>query len=133
MQKLYTKFKSEHHEMYQKLDETLYILSTLKNKRNDSFLIEAVNNLLFYVEQLINQHFKEEEEKLFPEIKDSELLKTLLSDHKAITDKYNNLKELLSHFSSEKDYKKDLLFPSYNLIATISHHGQREDATILNQ
>jgi hypothetical protein len=31
------------------------------------------------------------------------------------------------------DYKTQILFPSYNLIATINHHAQREDRELFQK
>ncbi len=126
--------KEEHQEIYQKLDRFLHEISSVKNTRNDEFLISKVEALLVYVEQLLKEHFQIEEDELFPALIKSnpELeasVEVCLEEHKTIKTKFTKLTECLLKFKQDQsiDYKSNLLFPAYNLIATINHHAQRED------
>ena len=131
----YSVYINEHKELYQKLEYFLLEFTKLKNKRDDEFLILRSKELYSYLEGLLNEHFKEEEQKLFPEIKDQleqEIYDKITGDHDEIRAKFASLKTKMQAFETnrELDYKTELLFPTYNLIATISHHAQREDKYI---
>jgi iron-sulfur cluster repair protein YtfE (RIC family) len=127
----------EHKELYQKLECFLSEFTMLKNKRDDEFLIKISKPFYEYIEVLLNQHFKEEEEKLFPDLKNKmspEILARIIHDHIEIREKFEALKVNMEAFKLDRnlDYKAQILFPSYNLIATINHHAQREDLHIFN-
>ncbi len=132
MNLLIAKLKTEHQELYKKLEIFLQELSQLKNIRNDEQLLESSKNLLDYVKQILDEHFTEEEEKLFPRLGQSELVAKLLNDHLDIRNKYDKVLIAYTNFDKSKDYKQELLFPAYNLIATINHHAAREDKELFN-
>ena len=131
---LINKYKQEHQELYQKLESYLLDLTKVKVDRDDEHLIKTCTEVLAYIKEILENHFKEEERDLFPEYQKEkpELIERLLSDHQEIEDKYLNLQKQFQDFTDnpkreELDYKTMLLFPAYNLIATINHHAQRED------
>lgn len=128
------KLEEEHQEIYEKLAFFMEQISSVKNKRNDEFLIKQVSELIDFVRQLLNEHFKVEEQELFPQLaKESPHLEYSIEvckrEHQTIKEKFDNLEKLLIEFKQDQniDYKENLLFPSYNLIATINHHALRED------
>ncbi len=128
-------FQKEHQEIYPRLEALLIELSKVKNIPDNLFLLNTVKLTLDYVKDLLEDHFKREEEELFPELKDAS---RLIEDHKEIRDKYLKLeksyRELVKDSQQEAfkdlDLKEILLYPGYNLIATITHHAQREDVVI---
>ncbi len=132
MESLPIKFKEEHQELYKKLDIFLHELTQLKNHRNDEHLLQTTDSLLKYVNWLLHEHFKEEEEELFPGLEQSELIDRLLIEHHDIRNKYGRLLTAYTNFNKSMDYKQELLFPAYNLIATINHHAAREDRELFN-
>lgn len=126
MQELLTKVKKEHSQIYDRLDKILHDLTKVKNDRDDEHLLKVSSEMLHYIKWLLDEHFKAEEQELFPQL-DKELRERLEADHQEIELKYNKVLEAYQNFDSERDYKQQLLFPAYNLIATINHHAQRED------
>lgn len=133
MEEILTKVKKEHNEIYTKLDFLLHELTKVKKDRDDEHLLKTSKVMLDYVKWLLWSHFKDEERDLFPVIEDIELKARLIADHQEIELKYNIVVEAFKSFDADKDYKEQLLFPAYNLIATINHHAQREDRAIFNQ
>ncbi len=133
MSELTNKLKTEHQEIYQQLDTYLHQLTKLKNQRDDEHLMKTCKALLAYVQKILSEHFTEEEEQLFPLIDDKSLLTRLTEDHHDIRNKYLKVLTAYKNFNSEtQDYKQELLFPAYNLIATINHHAAREDSQLFN-
>ena len=127
----------EHKELYQKLEYFLNEFTKLKNKRDDDFLFMISEYFYVYIEELLDNHFKEEESELFPSIEgklEPEILQKIRSDHDEIREKFSGLKVNMEAFKQNQDldYKMQVLFPSYNLIATINHHAQREDRYIFD-
>ena len=133
MNSLTIKLKTEHQELYKKLEVFLQELTQMKNQRNDQRLLRTCKELLEYIKQLLDGHFEEEESILFPQIKQPDLIARLLDDHRDIHGKYDKVREAYENFDKNKDYKQELLFPAYNLIATINHHAAREDKELFNQ
>lgn len=127
MQEFLTKVKKEHAEIYAKLDKFLQDLTKVKNQRDDEHLLKTSKAMLDYVNWLLKSHFKEEEQILFPQLDNIELRDRLIADHQEIELKYNKVMEALTSFDARQDYRELLLYPAYNLIATINHHAQRED------
>ena len=127
MEEFLTKVKKEHEEIYHKLDKFLINLTKVKNIRDDEHLLKTSNAMLDYVKWLLESHFKDEEQVLFPQLDNIELRDRLLADHLEIELKYNKVLEAFNSFDSQEDYRQQLLYPAYNLIATINHHAQRED------
>lgn len=131
----------EHQKLYQDLEALLLDLSQLKFKREDDLLISLSTKLINYVDELLANHFREEEMNLFPNLTSldkAEVITKLLQDHEEIKIKNQNLKSNLKifhkiHESQNQtelesfDWHKNLLYPAYNLIATINHHALRED------
>jgi iron-sulfur cluster repair protein YtfE (RIC family) len=143
MTELKKKLHNDHQEIYNKLDELLHELTLVKNTEDHYHLQKTCADLINYVKNLLKGHFKEEEVFLFPEIlasqaEESEFINRLINDHKEIEDKYNQLTSIYEDYSkriqdsyfNDFDYKKQVLFPAYNLIATINHHAIREDAIL---
>ena len=133
----YQAYINEHKELYQKLEYYLQEFTKLKNKRDDEFLFKSSESFYGYIEDLLEKHFKDEEENLFPNLKDqveAQMLERIINDHVEIREKFTKLKEQMQAFKEDPslDYKTQVLFPSYNLIATINHHAQREDREIFN-
>lgn len=131
----YKDYIDEHTELYKKLEYFLLEFTKLKNKRDDEFLIEISSHFYVYIEDLLEDHFHKEEQELFPILigkLDEEILQKIINDHQEIRAKFKALKENMEAFlqDSSLDYKAQVLFPSYNLIATINHHAQREDKHI---
>ncbi len=134
---LQIKLQQEHQELYKDLEVFLLDFTSLKNKRDDEFLIKITIKFLEYTKQLLDGHFQEEEKNFFPQILDSspnytEIIEKLLKDHQEIEAKFVELQSNLTEFqksylTNDLDYKKILLYPAYNLIATINHHALRED------
>ena len=92
------------------------------------------NKLLAYVSSLLEEHFEPEEKTLFDQIlakepSKSKIIQRLITDHQEIREKEAQLRANLNEFSkaSNEEIKTKLLFPAYNLIGTLSHHGMRED------
>lgn len=128
---------NEHKELYQKLDYFLNEFTKLKNNRDDDFLFTISEYFYVYIEELLENHFKDEEKNLFPSLEkkiDKEILSKIMNDHDEIRQKFMDLQRNMLAFKSntELDYKTQVLFPSYNLIATINHHAQREDREIFH-
>ena len=132
MDRLTTKLRAEHQELYQKLEVLLQELTQMKNVRDDQRLLKACKELLEYIKHILNEHFTEEEEQLFPKLGQSELVTKLLDDHHDIRNKYDKVLTAYLSFDKNKDYKQELLFPAYNLIATINHHAARENKELFN-
>jgi iron-sulfur cluster repair protein YtfE (RIC family) len=126
-------YLEEHKEIYEKLDLFLNQFSSLKNQRDDKFLLQVSQEFYSYIQELLLSHFDKEETNLFPNIKEQlaiEIYNRLLDDHEEIRQKFIRLKNEFADFEKSPeafDYKTKILFPSYNLIATINHHAQRED------
>ena len=135
-------FSKEHQDLYLKLDEFLLEISKNKREINREHLIVNLKLLLEFTENLLNNHFSEEDlvfEKIETLTLDEEMLvlfNKIKSDHIEIRDKYqnifksfNSLSEVIdsSDINLDQKLKPELLFPAYNLIATINHHAQRED------
>lgn len=135
--------QQEHQELYKDLEAFLLEFTSLKNKRDDEFLIKLTDNFLEYTKQLLNSHFQDEEKEFFPQflrndLTRKELINRLLKDHEEIEAKFSDLKSRLAEFQKsylirELDYQKMLLYPAYNLIATINHHALREDRELFSQ
>ncbi len=134
---------ADHKEFYIQLQYFLLQLAKLKNQRDDAHLVYTLKELLKYIKEILETHFRQEEESFFnqlleikPELK--ELITRLLEDHKAIRIKLSALEKTFVKFqgayelgvSEGSDYKQNLLFPAYNLIGTINHHAEREDREI---
>jgi len=142
MHELTIKLKAEHQEIYKDLENFMLALTKVKNNPDHEHLEKTCAELLSYVKDLLDNHFKEEETSLFPEMmKDSpEIVERLISDHKEIEEKFSKTtlayedfkKRIQDQYFTDYDYKKEILFLTYNLIATINHHAIREDAVILN-
>lgn len=131
----YQAYIDEHKELYQKLDYFLKEFTKLKNKRDDDFLFMISDYFYVYIEELLDNHFQEEEKNLFPKLQgklDGKILEQIINDHQEISEKFSVLKSNMEEFKDNQDldYKTQVLFPSYNLIATINHHAQREDRHI---
>ena len=131
---LIVKLKIEHEDIYRELDAILQSLTKVKVDRNDEHLISSCKKLLSYVKDLLDNHFKEEEDSLFPNYSNEHpgIIERLIADHHEIREKFNPLSEKFETFVNDDnrgaiDYKQSLLFPAYNLIGTINHHAQRED------
>ena len=135
---------ADHKEFYIQLQYFLLQLAKLKNQRDDAHLVYTIKELIKYIKEILDTHFRQEEESFFyklleikPESK--ELITRLLEDHKAIRIKLTALEKNFLKFqgayelgvSEGSDYKQNLLFPAYNLIGTINHHAEREDREIL--
>ncbi len=133
MSELITKLETEHQEIYKQLEVFLQELTQMKNTRDDQRLLKTCQELLKYIKQILDEHFREEEEQLFPKLNKSELLTKLIDDHRDIRNKYDKVLTAYSKFTESSNYKQDLLFPAYNLIATINHHAAREDSELFNQ
>ena len=131
MQEFLTQVKKEHEEIYAHLDRYLQDLTKVKVERDDEHLLKVCSEMLDYINWLLDEHFKAEEQELFPHLED-ELRQRLEADHQEIELKYNKVLEAFRDFDPEQDYKQQLLFPAYNLIATINHHAQREDRELPN-
>ncbi len=139
---LLTQLQKDHQELYPCLEALLLDLTKVKNERDDEFLIAKINQLLVYIEELLAGHFQIEEKEFFPELLHNdpsrkELINRLLKDHQEIEAKFSDLKTRLAEFQQsllirDLDYQKMLLYPAYNLIATINHHALREDREILD-
>jgi hemerythrin-like domain-containing protein len=114
----------------------------LKNTRDDLRLVDLSHKLIDYVENLLANHFAEEDRELFPLYADANphLIQRLISDHREIESKTQTVKNTLQEFQSLKnqyqiqnyDWQKLLLYPAYNLIATINHHAMREDKELFS-
>jgi hemerythrin-like domain-containing protein len=133
----YQNYIDEHKELYLKLEYFLNEFTKLKNHRDDDFLFMISEYFYVYIEELLDNHFKEEEQVLFPFLEgrvEAEVLRKILSDHDEIRGKFSDLKINMEAFKQNQDldYKTQVLFPSYNLIATINHHAQREDKYIFD-
>ncbi|MDD9898372.1 MAG: hemerythrin domain-containing protein [Candidatus Melainabacteria bacterium] len=131
MKDFLTKVKKEHEQIYARLDKLLHQLTKVKNERDDEHLLKVASEMLDYIRWLLDEHFKEEEQELFPSL-ELELRQRLEADHQEIELKYNKVLEAYQSFNPEQDYKQQLLFPAYNLIATINHHAQREDRELFD-
>lgn len=109
----------------------------LKNTRDDVTLINLSHKLINYCEDLLSNHFAQEDRDLFPVFASTQpdLIARLIADHQEIESKTQSLKSTLQEFLDLKksaqilsyDWQKQLLYPAYNLIATINHHAMRED------
>ncbi len=129
------KLAAQHQEIYKDLEQFMLAISKVKNQPNNSYLLEQVQKLLSYVDKLLTEHFKIEEREWFPSLPARDMVTRLINDHQEIKEKYQSilsiyqqLKTLSANDLSERDLTTTLLYPSYNLIATINHHAQREDS-----
>ncbi|MEY3370284.1 MAG: Hemerythrin cation binding domain [Cyanobacteriota bacterium] len=134
---------ADHKEFYIQLQYFLLQLAKLKNQRDDAHLVYTLKELIKYIKEILETHFRQEEESFFNQLVEikpelEELITRLLEDHKAIRIKLTALEISFVKFqgayelgvSEGSDYKQNLLFPAYNLIATINHHAEREDREI---
>jgi hemerythrin-like domain-containing protein len=134
---------TDHKEFYIQLQYFLLQLAKLKNQRDDAHLVYTLKELIKYIKEILETHFKQEEESFFNQLleikpESKELITRLLEDHKAIRIKLTALEKTFVKFqgayelgvSEGSDYKQNLLFPAYNLIGTINHHAEREDREI---
>jgi len=134
---------ADHKEFYIQLQYFLLQLAKLKNQRDDAHLVYTLKELLKYIKEILETHFRQEEESFFNQLleikpESKELITRLLEDHKAIRIKLTALEKTFVKFqgayelgvSEGSDYKQNLLFPAYNLIGTINHHAEREDREI---
>jgi len=134
---------ADHKEFYIQLQYFLLQLAKLKNQRDDAHLVYTLKELIKYIKEILETHFRQEEESFFNQIleikpESKELITRLLEDHKAIKIKLSALEKTFVKFqgayelgvSEGSDYKQNLLFPAYNLIGTINHHAEREDREI---
>ena len=137
MKAIFKDFYDEHQELYSELDIRLKELSKNKKEIDKEHLFTELKKLLSFTESLLNEHFCEED-KIYTEFTDNlipgrlkELFNKIKADHIEINEKYQKLDNAYQNqkdLDSTKDIlQKQLLFPSYNLIATINHHAQRED------
>jgi len=135
---------ADHKEFYIQLQYFLLQLAKLKNQRDDAHLVYTIKELIKYIKEILDTHFRQEEESFFDQLleikpESKELITRLLEDHKAIRIKLTALEKNFLKFqgvyelgvSEGSDYKQNLLFPAYNLIGTINHHAEREDREIL--
>jgi len=135
---------ADHKEFYIQLQYFLLQLAKLKNQRDDAHLVYTIKELIKYIKEILDTHFRQEEESFFYQLleikpESKELITRLLEDHKAIRIKLTALEKNFLKFqgvyelgvSEGSDYKQNLLFPAYNLIGTINHHAEREDREIL--
>jgi|GEM_PF-2628811 len=130
---LKTKLAAEHQKIYQDLEEMLLAITKVKNQPDNNYLLGEVARLLSYVSDLLDNHFNTEERELFPALEPQDLVTRLISDHIDIRGKftrlnseYRKLKQLGEIESL--DLTHTVLYPAYNLIASINHHAQREDS-----
>ncbi len=134
---------ADHKEFYIQLQYFLLQLAKLKNQRDDAHLVYTLKELIKYIKEILETHFRQEEESFFNQLleikpESKELITRLLEDHKAIKIKLSALEKTFVKFqgayelgvSEGSDYKQNLLFPAYNLIGTINHHAEREDREI---
>ena len=134
---------ADHKEFYIQLQYFLLQLAKLKNQRDDAHLVYTLKELIKYIKEILETHFRQEEESFFNQLleikpESKELITRLLEDHKAIRIKLTALEKSFVKFqgayelgvSEGSDYKQNLLFPAYNLIGTINHHAEREDREI---
>jgi len=134
---------ADHKEFYIQLQYFLLQLAKLKNQRDDAHLVYTLKELIKYIKEILETHFRQEEESFFNQLveikpESKELITRLLEDHKAIRIKLTALEKTFLKFqgayelgvSDGSDYKQNLLFPAYNLIGTINHHAEREDREI---
>lgn len=134
---------ADHKEFYIQLQYFLLQLAKLKNQRDDAHLVYTLKELIKYIKEILETHFRQEEESFFNQLleikpESKELITRLLEDHKAIRIKLSALEKTFVKFqgayelgvSEGSDYKQNLLFPAYNLIGTINHHAEREDREI---
>ena len=134
---------ADHKEFYIQLQYFLLQLAKLKNQRDDAHLVYTLKELIKYIKEILETHFRQEEESFFSQLleikpESKELITLLLEDHKAIKIKLSALEKTFVKFqgayelgvSEGSDYKQNLLFPAYNLIGTINHHAEREDREI---
>lgn len=141
-EELIEELQLEHEELYQDLDMFMLDLSSVKQRANHKHLDSTCSKLLVFIKELLDNHFLKEENELFPQLEsvdNEDLLSRLIADHKEIEEKYSNLikyydefkKRLANNYFNDYDYKTALLFPAYNLVATINHHAAREDSFFL--
>ena len=134
---------ADHKEFYIQLQYFLLQLAKLKNQRDDAHLVYTLKELIKYIKEILETHFRQEEESFFSQLleikpESKELITRLQEDHKAIKIKLSALEKTFVKFqgayelgvSEGSDYKQNLLFPAYNLIGTINHHAEREDREI---
>jgi hemerythrin superfamily protein len=131
----------EHQDIEFQLSQYMQEFSSHKKVIRENELLKLSAIFLDYVQDLLAHHFKNEEEFIFPEQRDSysEVIERLINDHLDIQQKYHklhaNYQQAINNNSNENlilDLKKDLLFVAYNLIATINHHTAREDQLLFN-
>ena len=132
------KLTAEHQEIYKDLEQFMLAISKVKNQPDNNYLLKQVEELLNYVGKLLSEHFSIEERDWFPSLPASEMATRLINDHQEIKEKYQSilatcqqLKILSTNDLNERDLTTTLLYPAYNLIATINHHAQREDSVIV--
>jgi hemerythrin-like domain-containing protein len=137
------KLIADHKEIYVQLQYFLLQLAKLKNHRDDAHLVYIVKELIKYIKEILDGHFKQEEEIFFNLVleynpKSKAIIERLIDDHKIIREKLSSLEKAFLKFqgaydlgvSGASDYKENILFPAYNLIGTINHHAEREDREI---
>ena len=135
MKNLIKQLETEHQEIYKTLEAFLLDLTKVKNEPDYEHLEAVSAELLAYVRDLLDNHFKIEEKELFPLFEKKELIDRLIADHREIEEKYLKVaaayedfkKRIADQYFNDYDYKMSMLFPAYNLIATINHHAIRED------
>jgi hemerythrin-like domain-containing protein len=128
------KLAAEHQEIYPRLELLMLKLSKVKNQPDNKYLLTTVLELLDYVRNLLDNHFAEEERDWFPCLAAEDRVR-LIADHDEIRAKYKSVAKtyaelIIDETMETRDLKETLLYPSYNLVATISHHAQREDSRI---
>lgn len=134
---LKAKLVAEHQDIYKELERLLLAITKVKNQPDNIYLLEQVSVLLAYVGGLLADHFTIEEREFFPLVEPQDLVIRLIQDHEEIRTKhtallsvYYDLASLSSIELTKLDLTSELLYPAYNLIATINHHAQREDSII---
>ncbi len=133
----FEKINKEHQEIYPRLEALLLSLTKFKNEMDNQKFLQELEVLLIYVSEILEQHFREEEKSFFVLLQSFDR-ERLMADHEDIRSKYSKLREHYldlqkqSKFDDfvQKDLKESSLYPAYNLIASITHHAQREDNLI---
>ncbi len=136
LESIQAKLIAEHQEIYPLLESLMLKLTKVKNQPDNKYLLTTVLELLDYVSNLLGTHFAEEERDWFPCLVAEDRTR-LIADHDEIRAKYKSVAKTYAELVRDeaieaRDLKETLLYPSYNLIATISHHAQREDGVITN-
>ena len=146
LERIIKEFAGDHNDLYEKLDHFRNELIKVKKVPNNPFLLETTKNLIQYVDMILHSHFDEEEKVLFPSIKKysssnlnyEKVINHLLKEHRTIHKKLSLLKSTVFSMAKkanliELDLRESVLYPTYNLIATIHHHAQREDREIFSE